>query len=106
MTDSQLLRYYQNCLCLIFAGKEDLGLVSLEAQACGKPVIAYKIGGLGETVIAGKTGILFYPQTSATLIKAIKNFKPENFKPKDCRLNAQKFSEQIFIKKFKKESKK
>ena len=78
------------------------GLVSLEAQACGKPVIAYKMGGLGETVINAKTGILFYPQTSSALIKAIKSFKPEDFKPKDCCLNVQKFSEDIFIKKFKK----
>ena len=63
--------------------------------------IAYKIGGLGETVINNKTGILFYPQTSKALIRAIKSFKSENFKAKDCCLNAQKFSEKIFIKKFK-----
>ena len=101
LTDTQLISYYQNCSALVFAGEEDFGLVSLETQACGKPVIAYKIGGVGETVIKNKTGILFFPQTSEALIKAVKNFKPENFKSKDCYQNAEKFSQKIFEKKFK-----
>ncbi len=101
LTDNQLVGYYQECLSLVFAGEEDLGLVSLEAQACGKPVIAYKMGGVGETVIDGKTGILFYPQTSQALIKAVKNFKAENFETKEIRQNALKYSEKIFCQKFK-----
>lgn len=101
LTDAQLISYYQNCFALVFSGEEDFGLVSLEAQACGKPVIAYKIGGVGETVIGNRTGILFSPQTSEALIKAVKNFKLENFNSQDCHQNAEKFSEKIFAKKFK-----
>ena len=101
LTDGQLISYYQNCFALVFAGKEDFGLVSLEAQACGKPVIAYKIGGIGETIIRNKTGILFSPQTSEALIKAVRLFKPENFKSQDCYQNAEKFGQKIFYKKFK-----
>lgn len=103
LTDDKLISYYQNCLALVFAGEEDLGLVALEAQACQKPVLAYKIGGVGETVIDGKTGILFYPQTTKALLRAISLFKPENFNRKDCQHNSQKYSEEIFkikIKKF------
>lgn len=101
LTDEQLLSYYQNCLALVFAGKEDLGLVSLEAQACGKPVIAYKIGGVRETIVEGKTGMIFYPQTSRALIKAIKAFRPEKFKPEACWNNAKRFSKKRFVNKFK-----
>ena len=101
LTDAQLISYYQNCSALVFSGLEDFGLVSLEAQACGKPVIAYKIGGVGETVIGNRTGVLFSLQTPEALIKAVKNFKPENFKSQDCYQNAEKFSQKIFEKKFK-----
>lgn len=101
LTDEQLLSYYQNCLALVFSAKEDLGLVSLEAQACGRPVIAYKIGGVGETIIKGETGMFFYPQTSKALIKAIKSFKAEKFKSEDCYNNAKSFSQKKFKIKFK-----
>ncbi|HUV46903.1 MAG TPA: glycosyltransferase [Candidatus Bathyarchaeia archaeon] len=102
LTDNKLLSYYQGCLALVFAGEEDFGLVSLEAQACGKPVIAFKQGGVGETVINGKTGILFSSQTSRALIKALKGFRAEKFRAEDCRQNAKKFNEKIFLIKFKK----
>jgi glycosyltransferase involved in cell wall biosynthesis len=101
LTDRELISYYQNCSALVFTAEEDLGLVSLEAQACGKPVIAYKMGGVSETVVNDKTGLLFNSQTVAGVIQAVKNFKPEKFKPKDCCQQAEKFSQAIFIKKFK-----
>jgi len=102
LTDKQLLSYYQNCEALVFAGKEDFGLVSLEAQACGRPVIGYNRGGIAETVVDGKTGILFYPQTSNALVRAVKAFNNRNFKSDDCYQNAKKYDQKIFIKKFEK----
>jgi len=100
LTDKQLIGYYQNCLALVFAGIEDFGLVSLEAQACGKPVIAFNQGGIKETVINNKTGLLFNLATEKELIKTIKKFKASKFRVEDCRKNALKYSKRIFIKKF------
>lgn len=101
LTDSQLLFYYQNCRAIIFPGEEDFGLVPIEAQACGKPVIAYKAGGVLESVIEGKTGEFFSPQTPEALIKMVKQFKDDKYKFDDCQRNAQRFSQKIFIKNFK-----
>jgi len=101
LTDFQLLSYYQRCQAVIFPQEEDFGLVPLEAQACGKPVIAYRGGGALETVIESKTGEFFEKQTSESLEVAVKSFKPEKFKPEDCRRNAERFSQEIFKKKFK-----
>ncbi len=101
LTDKELIYYYQTCSAVIFPQEEDLGLVSLEAQAAGKPVIAYRGGGALETVIPGKTGEFFYSQTVEALINTIKNFKLENFKSENCQRNAAKFDQTIFLKKFK-----
>jgi len=102
LTDEELLGYYQNCQAVIFPPEEDLGLVPLEAQACGRPVIAYRGGGALETISEGKTGLFFYPQTSQGLLKALKSFKTKKFKPENCRQNAEKFSQARFKKEFKK----
>ena len=101
LTDQELLSYYQNCRALIFPQEEDFGLVPLEAQACGKAVIALAKGGALETIIEGKTGSLFYPQTSKALIKKLKEFRINGYKPEDCRKNAEKFSQELFKKRFK-----
>jgi glycosyltransferase involved in cell wall biosynthesis len=103
LTDDELLRYYQNCLALVFAGREDFGLVSLEAQASGVPVIAFKGGGIKETIIEEKTGVFFKKQNAQSLINAVKKFKKMKFDAGECRKNAEKFSKEIFIKRFKEE---
>ncbi len=102
LTDNELLSYYQNCRAVVFPQEEDFGLVPLEAQACGKPVIAFKAGGALETVVEGRTGTFFYPQTSQALIKTLKVFKAKDFNPGVCRKNAKKFSKQSFKDNFKK----
>lgn len=101
LTDKELLGYYQRCVAVVFPQEEDFGLVPLEAQACGKPVIAYRGGGALETVVEGKTGEFFDHQTSESLSEKIEKFKPEKYKPEDCRQNALKFDKEIFKKKFK-----
>lgn len=102
LTDQQLLRYYQNCEGLIFPQEEDFGIVPLEAQACGKPVIAYRAGGAVETVIENKTGLFFDKQTVESLIAKLQSFKTADFKIEDCRKQAEKFSKEKFIIEFKK----
>lgn len=90
--DEELVGLYQNCSALIMTQEEDFGITSLEAQACGRPVIAYGAGGSRETVIEGKTGEFFFPQTAESLAEMLKKFKPGNYDSKDCRRNAERFS--------------
>uniref|UniRef100_A0A7C3J713 Glycosyltransferase family 4 protein n=1 Tax=candidate division WOR-3 bacterium TaxID=2052148 RepID=A0A7C3J713_UNCW3 len=99
--DKKLLSYYQRCRALIFPQIEDFGIVSLEAQACGKPVIALKKGGALETVVEGKTGLFFEKQSVDSLTDAIKRFEQISFSQKECRDNALKFSKERFKKEFK-----
>jgi len=100
LTDKELLPYYQDCRAIVCPGEEDFGLVPVEAQLCGKPVIAYKVGGVLETVIPGVTGEFFYPQTAEALIETVKHFKDKEYKSEDCQKNAEKFGCQVFKKRF------
>lgn len=102
ISQSKLLKLYQNCQALICPQLEDFGLSPLEAQACGKPVIAYNKGGFTET-INQKVGIFFEKQTVEDLSSAIKKFNSTNFSPIDCRKNSEKFSQEKFMLNFKKE---
>ena len=70
-SDETVRSYLQRCRALIFCAEEDLGLTPLEAQACGRPVGAFKKGGSLETVIDGKTGVLFEQQETDSVAEAI-----------------------------------
>jgi len=96
LTQAQLISYYQRCRALIFPAEEDFGLVSLEAQSFGKPVIAYGRGGASETVINNITGILYYKQTQNSLIRAINKLDKLSISSQKCRANARKFSSDKF----------
>lgn len=103
LTDEELIGYYQNCQAVIYPQEEDFGLVPLEVQACGKPVIAFSRGGALETVAKGKTGSFFGEQTKEHLIKALREFEGfgvNHFKQEDCRNQAEKFSKDKFKKEF------
>lgn len=81
---------------LIIPGIEDFGLTSLEAQAAGKPVIAYKFSGVSETVIDNQTGFLFDYQTIDCLIEKIKDIEKTKIDPTLCKQNAGRFSKENF----------
>jgi len=100
-SNEDVLNYYQNCIALICPQLEDFGLTAIEAQSCGKPVIAYGRGGNTETIISGKTGTFFYHQTAKSLSKAIIKFQNTNYKEVDCRQNALRFSDKSFMLNFK-----
>lgn len=100
VSDEELLKYYRGCKALIFPQDEDFGLVAIEAQAAGKPVIAYRAGGALETVSEGKTGIFFNEQSEEALIGAVSKFRPANFDPKACIRNAKRFEKKNFVKEF------
>ncbi len=101
LTDEALLNYYQNCQAVIFPQEEDFGIVPLEAQALGKPVIAYRLGGATETVLEGETGAFFYPQTVEALVKTLNQFRLKKFSEKNCRQQAEKFNQKRFAEEFK-----
>lgn len=96
VSDNKLKDYYAGCRGLIFPGEEDFGLAPLEAQSCGRPVIAYGGGGALETVVDGITGKFFYEQTAQGLIKAIKEFDGCKFNSKEIREHALKFDIGVF----------
>jgi len=101
VSDKKLLFLYQNCQALICPQIEDYGISPLEAQACGKPVIAYNRGGITETIINGKTGIFFEKQSEEFLSQTIKTFNPQDFSTQACVDNAKRFSRQNFMLNFK-----
>lgn len=98
LTDEQLVGYYQRCRAFVFAGDEDFGIAAVEAQACGKPVIAYGSSGVAETVIDGKTGILFYEQTPQALMNALRQFTSWSYDSSDIRSHAVSFDTDSFQK--------
>jgi glycosyltransferase involved in cell wall biosynthesis len=97
-----LTQYMQKAIALVFAAEEDFGLVPLEAQACGTPVIAYGKGGALETVNnlthEHPTGLFFKEQTVASICHAVKEFENNlpHFTVENCVKNAAKFSPQAF----------
>ncbi|PJC69393.1 glycosyltransferase family 4 protein [candidate division WWE3 bacterium CG_4_8_14_3_um_filter_42_11] len=96
LPDERVDYFYQNCLGFIYPQEEDFGITALEAQAAGKPVIAFKKGGALETIIEGQTGIFFEQQTVPDLTAAINQFHRLNFNPEKCRAQARNFSEEKF----------
>ena len=101
-----LREYLRRCRAFVFASKEDFGIIPIEAQACGTPVIAFGEGGALETVNGLEsqqpTGIFFQPQTQEALQMAILEFESNAavFTPEVCRRNAERFSNQRFQKEF------
>jgi len=94
--DDEVKRYYEGCKALLFPGEEDFGIVPVEAMACGKPVIAFGKGGALETVIEGRTGILFPEQNVESLIEAIRPFQSTVFDFNLIRSHALQFDREIF----------
>lgn len=95
-TDEQLAQLYAKCTALIFPGVEDFGIVPLEAQASGKPVIAFGKGGALETIIAGRTGVFFTEQTPSSLQSAVERTALIKFNPAEIRQHALRFSRSNF----------
>ena len=95
--DEEVLNLYQSCRMLIFPGEEDFGIVPLEAQACGRPVVAFGKGGALETVKDGVSGIFFKEQTPDSLIAGVKSSADNSWDADAIRHNSLSFSTQHFI---------
>jgi glycosyltransferase involved in cell wall biosynthesis len=81
---------------LLFPGEEDFGIVPVEAQAAGLPVIAYGVGGAGESVLDGSTGVLFAEQSVDGLVGGIERFEALELDPAVVRENAVRFGKDRF----------
>lgn len=99
-TDTELIKLYQNAKAFLMPQDEDFGITAVEAQSFGIPVIAYNRGGSLDTVVDGKTGILFNDQTKQSLINAIARFDKTNFNSGYLITNAKRFSKDLFKEKF------
>jgi glycosyltransferase involved in cell wall biosynthesis len=94
--DSIIKEYYSKCRAFLFPGDEDFGITPLEAQASGRPVIAFGKGGALETVVENETGVFFQEQTVNSLKDAVKRFEDIEFDKQTIRKHAEKFDESIF----------
>ena len=99
--DDVVKKYMSECKALLFPGEEDFGIVPVEAQASGRPVIAYGKGGVLDSVIDGKTGVFFKEQTVDSLKDAILKFENMKFNKEEIRQHSLKFDESVFQKKIK-----
>ena len=97
---NKVMKLVSKAKAFVHAGKEDFGIAPVEAQSCGTPVIAYNLGGLSETVIDGKTGILFNAQSTDAILDALTRFKQTEFNFEKISEHAEQFSEENFIMNF------
>ena len=100
VNDAQVRHHLSQCKALIFPGEEDFGIVPVEAQASGRPVVAYGAGGALETVIAGRTGEFFYEPTVDSLSGVLKRFDDSRYSPTAMNAHAKQFGESVFVDKF------
>ena len=98
--DDVVRDHYRRCDCLIFPGEEDFGIVPLEANACGRPVIAFRRGGARETLTADVSGVFFDAQTDDALLAARETARAVRWDPAAIRRCAERFGQQRFIDEF------
>lgn len=98
--DDDLPGLYANAEALLFPQYEDAGIVLLEAQACGTPVIAYAAGGAMDAVDNHKTGVFFAQQTAHSLRAALEQFRAMSFDRAAIRAHAARFSQSAFRERF------
>lgn len=101
VSDDEMKVYMQKAKAFVFAADEDFGILPVEAQACGTPVIALGRGGTRETVIDGVTGVHYVDQNVYELTNAVQRFETIDFNYRSIRQHAEKFSRSRFLQKFK-----
>ncbi|MEK7513690.1 MAG: glycosyltransferase [Patescibacteria group bacterium] len=102
VSDEELVKLYSQAKAFLGLSKdEDFGITPVEAMGCGTPVIAFNGGGYKETVIDGKTGVLFDDYSEKGLWQAMKKLDKMKIKPEDCLAQAKKFSQERFKKEIK-----
>jgi glycosyltransferase involved in cell wall biosynthesis len=96
-TDEEIRDLYRTCTAAILPGEEDFGIVPVEAQACGRPVVALGRGGALDTVIDGETGVLFEEPTVHSLAAALTRAAGTAWDSARIRAHAERFSRARFV---------
>lgn len=96
LSDEEVIYYYTHCRALLFPGEEDFGITPLEAQAAGRPVIAYGAGGALASVVDGITGAFFQAQTVDSLARVLASFDERMYNPHVIRNHALEFDKPRF----------
>lgn len=97
VSDAKIIEYFEGCKAFIQMNEEDFGIAMCEAQAAGKPVIAYNAGGASEIVVQNKTGVLFNTLDSHCLVQSIETFERMTWSNDACIKNAARFDRLIWI---------
>jgi glycosyltransferase involved in cell wall biosynthesis len=92
----RLVWLFQGCSAYVVPGEEDFGIAPVEAQAAGKPVVAFRAGGATETVVDGVTGTFFDRQTPQALTEAIERLDSLRLDRAMIRANAERFAPGVF----------
>ena len=96
LSDQEVLHYYAHCRAFILPGEEDFGITPLEAQASGRPVIAYAAGGALASVIDSVTGTFFQKQTVESLVEVLESFDERRYDSQIIRNHALEFDKPRF----------
>jgi glycosyltransferase involved in cell wall biosynthesis len=96
-SDEAVTAAFAGCRALLFPGEEDFGLAPLEANAAGRPVVAWRGGGATETVIDGETGVFFDQPTAAALAGAIERLEGMAWSPARLRAHAATYDRPVFV---------
>ena len=91
LSDEEVLHYFTHCRAFLFPGEEDFGITPLEAQASGRPVIAYGAGGALASMVEGVTGLFFREQTVESLAAVLASFDEREFDPQTIYNHALEF---------------
>lgn len=94
--DHIIAEYYSKCKAFILGGEEDFGITPLEAQASGRPVLAFGKGGALETVVPGKTGLFFKEQQVDSIVAELRVIESLEFNSTVIRQHAETFSKENF----------
>ncbi len=100
VSDEEADELLATCRALLFPGVEDFGIVPVEAQAAGMPVIAYGEGGVRDSVLDGVTGVLYGDPSAAGLAAAIERFEGLSLDDAALRAHAQEFGPDVFHERF------
>jgi glycosyltransferase involved in cell wall biosynthesis len=97
VSDAEAAQYLSSCKALILPGEEDFGIAPVEAQAAGRPVIAFGGGGALETVVEGTTGIFFRETTARSIVEAVGRLERTTLDSAMIRQHAQRFARERFV---------